>query len=269
MTLGEYVAKFEELSRYSNCIQNQPNEEWLTTKFEYGLKPEIKSMIIGHQIRNCSSLINRCKDIEASMKEAEEGREKDRVSSRRKNDDNNKGRFSQAQNSGNNFVNNRGRKNIGQMNSQIQVCPKCKKNHAGECLAGRGVCFKCGKPGHMLRQCPQNQGQNLSTQPATRGRVFTLSGQEAAQTSNLVQGTGLIQDSLITVLFDSGATHSFISLSSTQKLKLPISILSSYLEIFLPTGEKITTFKVCKNCSLCSSLFLEYIKISSINTTTN
>ncbi|XP_061366891.1 uncharacterized protein LOC133310020 [Gastrolobium bilobum] len=152
-----------------------------------------------------------CRDIEASMKEAEEGREKDRVSSRRKNDDNNKGRFSHAQNSGNNFVNNRGRKNIGQMNSQIQ---------------------------------------NSSTQPATRGRVFTLGGQEAAQTSNLVQGVGLIQDSLITVLFDYGATHSFISLSSTQKLKLPISILSSYLEIFLPTGEKITTFQVCKNCPL-------------------
>ncbi|XP_061359910.1 uncharacterized protein LOC133303953 [Gastrolobium bilobum] len=136
------------------------------------------------------------------------------------------------------------------MNSEIQVCPKCKNKHAGECLARRGVCFKSGKPGHMLRQCPQNQGQNSSIQPATRGRVFTLSGQEAAQASNLVQGTGLIQDSLIIVLFDSGATHSFISLSSTQKLKLPISILSSYLEIFLPTGEKITTFQVCKNWHL-------------------
>ncbi|XP_061358761.1 uncharacterized protein LOC133302954, partial [Gastrolobium bilobum] len=77
MTVGEYVTKFEELSRYSNYIQNQPNEEWLTTKFESGLKPELKSMIVGHQIRNFSSLINRCKDIEARMKEAEEAREKD------------------------------------------------------------------------------------------------------------------------------------------------------------------------------------------------
>ncbi|XP_061359911.1 uncharacterized protein LOC133303954 [Gastrolobium bilobum] len=107
MTVGEYVAKFEELCRYSNYVQNQPNEEWLTTKFESGLKPELKSMIIGHQIWNLSSLINRCRDIEASMKEAEEGREKDRVSSRRKNDDNSKRRFSRTQNSGNSFANNR------------------------------------------------------------------------------------------------------------------------------------------------------------------
>ncbi|XP_061359930.1 uncharacterized protein LOC133303975 [Gastrolobium bilobum] len=181
------------------------------------------------------------------MKEAEDAREKDRVSNRRRNYDNNKGRFPRAQNSRNNFASNEGKKNAGQMNFQIQVCPKCKKNHARECLAGRGVCFKCGKPGHILRNCPQNQGHNSSNQPTTRGRVFTLSGQEAAQVSNLVQGTGLIQDSLITVLFDSRASHSFMSLSSAQKLKLPISLLPSYPEIFLPTGEKITISQVCKN----------------------
>ncbi|XP_061366444.1 uncharacterized protein LOC133309664 [Gastrolobium bilobum] len=250
MTIGQYVTKFEELSRYSNYVQNQPNEEWLTTKFESGLKPELKSMIIGHQIRNFSSLINRCRDTEANMKEAEDAREKDRASNRRRNEDNNKGRFPRAQNLGNNFASNGGKQNAGRTNFQIQVCPKCKKNHAGECLGGRDVCFKCGKPGHMLRNCPQNQGHNSSNQPTTRGRVFTLSGQEAAQASNLVQGTGLIQDYLITVLFYSGATHSFISLSSAQKLKLPISILPSYLEIFLPTGEKITTSQVCRNCHL-------------------
>ncbi|XP_061363194.1 uncharacterized protein LOC133306829 [Gastrolobium bilobum] len=148
------------------------------------------------------------------MKEAEEAREKDRTSNRRKNDDDNKGRFPRAQNSGNNFASDGGRKNAGRMNSQIQVCPRCKKNHAGECLAGKGVCFKCGKPGHMLKQCPQNRSHNSSNQPTARGRVFTLNGQEAAQSSDLVQGTGLIQDSLMTILFDSGATHSFISLSS-------------------------------------------------------
>ncbi|XP_061340226.1 uncharacterized protein LOC133286788 [Gastrolobium bilobum] len=176
MTVGEYVAKFEELSRYSNYIQNQPNEEWLTTKFEFGLKPELKSMII-----------NRCRDIEASMKAAEDAREKDRALNRRRSDDNNKGRFSLVQNSGNNFASNGGKKNAGRMNSQIQGCPKCKKNHAGECLKGRGVCFKCGKPGHMLRNCPQNQGQNSLNQPITRVRVFTLDGQKEDQASNLVQ----------------------------------------------------------------------------------
>ncbi|XP_061371011.1 uncharacterized protein LOC133313631 [Gastrolobium bilobum] len=229
MTVGEYVAKFEELSRYSNYVQNQPNEEWLTTKFESGLKLELKSMIIGHQIRNFSSLINRCIDIEASMKEAEEGREKDRVSSRRKNDDNNRQRFSRAQNSGNNFANNRGRKNIGKMNPQILACPKCKKNHAGECLARRGVCFKCGKPGHMLRQCPQNQGQKLSTQSATRGRVFTLSGQEAAQVSNLVKDVILGMNWLSANSVVIGC-HNKRAKAKPDATSIPI--VSEYLEVF-------------------------------------
>ncbi|XP_061348892.1 uncharacterized protein LOC133294257 [Gastrolobium bilobum] len=82
MTVGEYVAKFEKLFKFSNYIQNQPNEEW-------------------------------CRDIEASMKEAEEGREKNRASNRRMNDENNKGRFPREQNSGNNFASNGGRKNAG------------------------------------------------------------------------------------------------------------------------------------------------------------
>ncbi|KAJ9548231.1 hypothetical protein OSB04_020774 [Centaurea solstitialis] len=32
-------------------------------------------------------------------------------------------------------------------------CPKCGKNHQGECRPPKPVCFKCGKPGHKSREC--------------------------------------------------------------------------------------------------------------------
>ncbi len=39
------------------------------------------------------------------------------------------------------------------------TCPKCGKNHPGECLAGKEGCFGCGQSGHRMRDCPSRQGQ--------------------------------------------------------------------------------------------------------------
>ncbi|XP_055835221.1 uncharacterized protein LOC129903699 [Solanum dulcamara] len=44
---------------------------------------------------------------------------------------------------------------------------KCGKNHRGVCIADFDACFKCGKPGHHVRECrggarPQGQTQAIS-----------------------------------------------------------------------------------------------------------
>ncbi|XP_055836422.1 uncharacterized protein LOC129905075 [Solanum dulcamara] len=36
----------------------------------------------------------------------------------------------------------------------IPACKKCGKSHRGECLAGSGVCFGCGKMRHHVKDCP-------------------------------------------------------------------------------------------------------------------
>jgi len=50
------------------------------------------------------------------------------------------------------------------------------------------------------------------------------------------------------VLFDSGATHSFISYSCVGKLKLSISSLNKDLVVETPTSGSVLTSNVCLDC---------------------
>nr|KYP38335.1 hypothetical protein KK1_040407 [Cajanus cajan] len=59
-----------------------------------------------------------------------------------------------------------------------------------------------------------------------------------------INGTSLI------VLYDSGATHSFISHACVSKLKLLVSSLSFELIVETPTSDSVSTSDVCIKCPL-------------------
>ncbi|XP_070039618.1 uncharacterized protein [Nicotiana tomentosiformis] len=86
------------------------------------------------------------------------------------------------------------------MRPPLPRCAQCGKQHAGQCRIGLGVCYTCGYPGHIMRDCltsgdasiaqpvgsvagssssvrPPGQG---SQAPMSRGRgrgeAFSLSG---------------------------------------------------------------------------------------------
>nr|CAD40057.3 OSJNBa0085C10.9 [Oryza sativa Japonica Group] len=81
------------------------------------------------------------------------------------------------------------------------------------------VCFNCGDPRHYADKCPKPRrtmvvpAQNNSSAPATKARVNHVAAAEAQRAPDVILGTFPVNSVPATVLFDSGATHSFLSMS--------------------------------------------------------
>ena len=103
------------------------------------------------------------------------------------------------------------------------MCPRCRRRHQGECRIR--ACFVCGSANHLKRDCPQvkkeEQKQSDSLAPA---RVFTLTQTEAEASPSVVIGQISSAGSLYTALFDSGATHSFVSARVIDQLCRPSGV---------------------------------------------
>jgi hypothetical protein len=69
MTIGEYVAKFEELSKFSSELKNNPDDSKRAVRFERGLRPKIKDKVATLEIRDYSTLVKKCKIVEKSIQE--------------------------------------------------------------------------------------------------------------------------------------------------------------------------------------------------------
>ncbi|XP_074277225.1 uncharacterized protein LOC141600867 [Silene latifolia] len=124
-------------------------------------------------------------------------------------------------------------------NPKGRMCYHCKKPlHPGiRCFDKQIMCFSCNKPGHKANECPEKK---TTTTPAVlerpRGRIFVMSRAEAEAHPDIVTGTFLIFDVPCLVLFDTGASLSFISMKFSDKLPLEPSLGDS-TSISLPSGD--------------------------------
>lgn len=62
------------------------------------------------------------------------------------------------------------------------------------------------------------QGRLEAPPPTTNARVYAITKDDAAETSTVVTGQILIINQIANALFDTKATHSFVSTSFTKKL---------------------------------------------------
>ncbi|XP_039118126.1 uncharacterized protein LOC120254039 [Dioscorea cayenensis subsp. rotundata] len=100
-----------------------------------------------------------------------------------------------------------------------------------------------------VRKCFLSLNRLLKTgRPKTPGRVYALTQDDAHASNAVVSGTLPVYSAYACVLFDSGATHSFISSAFVQKHALPTVVLDYDLSVATPVGDALVISKVCVNC---------------------
>nr|CAE02835.3 OSJNBa0014F04.1 [Oryza sativa Japonica Group]CAE03534.1 OSJNBa0061C06.22 [Oryza sativa Japonica Group] len=101
------------------------------------------------------------------------------------------------------------------------------------------LCFNCFEPGHFADKCPKprrQQGQapprpNNGGKDVIRGRVNHVTAEDVLTTPDVIVGTFLIHSIPATILFDSGASHSFISVPFVGRNQLGVERLRNPLLI--------------------------------------
>ncbi|KAI3702757.1 hypothetical protein L6452_28509 [Arctium lappa] len=153
-------------------------------------------------------------------------------------------------------------------------CSKCRSKHFGPCNFVPGTCYKCGKTGHTFRDCPLkgqvcfecrepghvraecpklktrgSGGKKLET-PRSTGRAFQMSSEEAKASTDVVSGTFSLNSVPTRVLFDSGASYSFISELFCQRLAMSMSMLENAVVVEIANGGQVLIRSILKDCIL-------------------
>jgi hypothetical protein len=130
---------------------------------------------------------------------------------------------------------------------------------------GGNTCFRCDETGHYANRCPKRNEQNTpgqfnnsgqrqtpqQQQPRNNnqtsqsnkgqqnficGRVNDVAAETTQEAQDVVFGMFLVSSAPASVLFDSGASHSFISAQFVTKHGIPVHSMSNHMLVSSPGG---------------------------------
>ena len=95
----------------------------------------------------------------------------------------------------------------------------------------------------------RGQGPHAGTS-GTQGRVYIITPQTEPTDLSVIQGMFLLLRLWERVLFDSGASHSFIVASCVNVLGLKVEFLEKSLYVNSPPGIRVRIDQICRDCEL-------------------
>src|SRR5262249_38673815 len=139
MSVMEYESRFSELEKFAPhiCV----NDAMRASKFVYGLKGSIRGKIVGQDPQTMATAVRAACLLEieqARYQEEKKTSQKTYSASTSSQDRKRKQQSSSA-------VPPAQRQATAQVVPRYPVCPKCGKNHGGECFMASGKCFNCGE----------------------------------------------------------------------------------------------------------------------------
>ncbi|KAM6577920.1 hypothetical protein CsatB_029757 [Cannabis sativa] len=94
--------------------------------------------------------------------------------------------------------------------------------------------------GHFIRDCPQAKKEEPKKSTTQNpGRLFTMTQADADASPSVVTSQLSINGCSYSVLFDSGATHSYVSSRVIESFHKPCDIYASGFGTLLPSGDLI------------------------------
>nr|KYP68730.1 hypothetical protein KK1_022371 [Cajanus cajan] len=255
LSVSEYAMRFEHLAHfYSQAI----SEAWKCKKFAEGLKYELKKVVVLMAITEFPILVEKAKIVERleggnrviRAAEGPAGSKRGSESQRKPYD-------------------------RPQPSKGVLRCYRCGGSHLiRDCPHTESRCFRCQQMGHVSFNCPTRSRPERSTQrsdahradtqrssvqrtetqrgdrPTTAGRVFALTGAEASTSSDLMKGKGKAAGKDVMLLFDSGASHSFISYACVAMLGVFVCDLGLRLLVSTPASALVVASELCVGCPI-------------------
>jgi hypothetical protein len=107
------------------------------------------------------------------------------------------------------------------------------------------TCCHCNQFGHFSKDCVS---KGVAQKPLAPARVYALVLGELEGGSEVVTGTAPILGFETSILFDSGATHSFVSLVFVRLSRLVLRTLEPSLAVTTPVGKTMVCKRVVCEC---------------------